>query len=102
MVGYGIMEGGQLKLLREVENMVYRGHVVSGTIQLEPSVVLPEGAEVCVEVAEADEKERDPNAPPIEEKLRAIWADVPEEEWNRLPPDLTDNLDHYIYGTPKQ
>ena len=80
--------------------MVYRGHVVSGTIQLEESVVLPEGTEVRVELAVGKE-DVDPNAPPIEEKLRAIWADVSEEEWNRLPPDLTDNLDHYIYGTPK-
>ena len=28
-------------------------------------------------------------------------ADVPQEEWDRLPADLTDHLDHYIYGTPK-
>ena len=81
--------------------MVYRGHVVSGVIQLEESVVLPEGTEVRVEVAAVGEVECDPSAPPIEERLRAIWADVSEEEWNRLPPDLTDNLDHYIYGTPK-
>ncbi len=81
--------------------MVYRGHVVSGTIQLEEAVVLPEGAEVRVEVAAAGKEEFNPNAPPIEDKLRAIVADVPREEWDRLPPDLTDNLDHYIYGTPK-
>jgi hypothetical protein len=37
----------------------------------------------------------------IEEKIAAIWADVPEEEWAKLPPDLGDNLDHYIYGLPK-
>ncbi len=80
--------------------MVYRGHVVSGVIQLEEAVVLPEGAEVRVEVPAA-EKRREPSELPIEEKLRAIWADVSKEEWDRLPPDLTENLDHYIYGTPK-
>jgi predicted DNA-binding antitoxin AbrB/MazE fold protein len=80
--------------------MVYRGHVENGVIQLEGSVTLPEGAEVCVELA-AGKEEFDPNAPAIEDELRAIWADVSAEEWNRLPPDLTDNLDHYIYGTPK-
>ncbi|HEY3411452.1 MAG TPA: hypothetical protein VGM51_00195 [Armatimonadota bacterium] len=37
----------------------------------------------------------------IEEKIAALFADVPESEWAKLPPDLTDNLDHYIYGTPK-
>ncbi len=80
--------------------MVYRGHVENGMIQLEEAVVLPEGAEVRVEVA-AGKDEFDPDALPIEDKLRAIVADVPKEEWDRLPADLTDHLDHYIYGTPK-
>ena len=81
--------------------MVYRGHVENGVIHLEGSVVLPEGAQVRVEVAASGEETFDPNAPTIEETLRAIWADVPKEEWDRLPADLSDNLDHYIYGTPK-
>ncbi len=38
----------------------------------------------------------------LEEKIAAIMADVPDEEWAKLPPDLSDNLDHYIYGAPKQ
>jgi hypothetical protein len=88
-------------VLWEVEQMVYRGHVVSGTIQLEESVVLPEGAEVRVELAATDKEDFDPHAPTIEERLRAIVADVPQEEWDRLPADLSEHLDHYIYGTPK-
>jgi hypothetical protein len=89
------------------EIMVYRGYVTNGTIRLEDSVVLPEGAEVRVELADsakeavAEGQEFDPNAPTIEDKLRAIWTDVPKEEWDRLPADLTDHLDHYLYGTPK-
>lgn len=27
---------------------------------------------------------------------------VPEEEWDRLPKDLCENLDHYVYGFPKR
>lgn len=38
----------------------------------------------------------------IEEKLAEIAAEVPEEEWAKLPPDFSDQLDHYIYGTPKR
>lgn len=38
----------------------------------------------------------------IEEKIMAHAALIPEEEWRRLPADLTDNLDHYLYGTPKK
>ena len=81
--------------------MVYRGRVENGVIRLEGSVTLPEGAEVRVELAAPAKEEFDPNAPTIEDKLRAIWADVPQEEWDRLPADLSDHLDHYIYGTPK-
>ncbi len=80
--------------------MVYRGHVENGVIQLEGAVILPEGAEVRVELT-AEKEGFDQTAPRIEEVLRAIMADVPQEEWDRLPADLTDHLDHYIYGTPK-
>lgn len=38
----------------------------------------------------------------IEEKIQQIAAQVPQDEWDKLPPDLSDNLDHYIYGTPKK
>lgn len=44
----------------------------------------------------------DENATPIEEEIAEIVAEVPKEEWEKLPPDLTDHLDHYIYGTPKK
>lgn len=27
---------------------------------------------------------------------------IPADELARLPSDLSKNLDHYIYGTPKQ
>lgn len=37
----------------------------------------------------------------IEDELARIGAEVPPEEWARVPADLTDQLDHYVYGTPK-
>jgi hypothetical protein len=40
--------------------------------------------------------------------LSALWAaaaaitrSVPAEEWERVPADLSRNLDHYLYGGPK-
>jgi hypothetical protein len=39
--------------------------------------------------------------PPIEEILSDLASEIPKEEWEKLPSDLTDNLDHYLYGTPK-
>ena len=40
----------------------------------------------------------DTSAPDIEDVIDDIFKDVPDEEWDRLPPDLTDRLDHYLYG----
>jgi hypothetical protein len=40
--------------------------------------------------------------PPIEDVLSSIASEVPQEEWDKLPPDLTDDLDHYLYGTPRR
>jgi hypothetical protein len=39
---------------------------------------------------------------PIAEVLAAIAATIPAAELAALPPDFTDQLDHYIYGTPKR
>ena len=39
---------------------------------------------------------------PIAEVLAEIAATIPAAELATLPPDFTDQLDHYIYGTPKR
>jgi hypothetical protein len=44
----------------------------------------------------------DAAARPIEDVLGELAGEIPQEDWNSLPPDLTDNLAHYLYGTPKQ
>jgi len=44
----------------------------------------------------------DRSAQPIEDILVELAREVPETEWAKLPNDLTDNLDHYLYGTPKR
>jgi hypothetical protein len=39
---------------------------------------------------------------PIGEEIADLFADVPEEEKARLPTDLSENLDHYLYGARKK
>lgn len=39
---------------------------------------------------------------PIEEVAAELAREVPAEEWNRLPSDLIDHLDHYLYGWPRR
>jgi helix-turn-helix protein len=35
------------------------------------------------------------------EKIAAITAAIPMQEWDKLPSDLAQNHDHYLYGAPK-
>lgn len=37
----------------------------------------------------------------IAEQIAEIAREVPEEEWAKVPPDLAENLEHYLYGHPK-
>jgi Arc/MetJ-type ribon-helix-helix transcriptional regulator len=39
---------------------------------------------------------------PIWERILERTADIPEEEWDKLPTDLAEQHDHYLYGTPKR
>lgn len=33
--------------------------------------------------------------------FEAISQKIPDTEWEKLPADLSKNLDHYLYGRPK-
>ncbi|HXJ97134.1 MAG TPA: hypothetical protein VMT20_30210 [Terriglobia bacterium] len=37
----------------------------------------------------------------IEQAFAAIAEDVPDEDWRRVPADLSKNADHYLYGASK-
>lgn len=39
---------------------------------------------------------------PIWEVIREISAEVPDEEWAKLPTDGAEQHDHYLYGSPKK
>lgn len=43
-----------------------------------------------------------PDSRPIAEVLAEIAETIPAAELAKLPPDFTDQLDHYVYGTPKR
>jgi hypothetical protein len=44
----------------------------------------------------------DPSARPIWEEVMELGASIPDEEWAKVPTDLAKNLDHYLYGSPKE
>jgi hypothetical protein len=39
---------------------------------------------------------------PVAEVLAEIASGIPAGKQAHLPPDFVDQLDHYIYGTPKR
>lgn len=70
--------------------MTYRGHVKNGQIAFDEPVELPEGSEVNVEIVQNGD-----GKPRIWDKLRELAGTV-----EGLPPDMAENHDHYLYGTP--
>ncbi|MBW4694086.1 MAG: hypothetical protein KME27_20265 [Lyngbya sp. HA4199-MV5] len=42
-----------------------------------------------------------PSLPSFLQFVEEISAQVPREEWAKLPSDLSKNVDHYLYGSPK-
>lgn len=75
--------------------MVYQGTIQNGVIVLEGDICLPEGAPVRVELLNRD-----------------ITSDIADDEDDALLnmskfavdmgiPDLSTNIDYYLYGHPK-
>jgi hypothetical protein len=78
--------------------MTFQGHVKNGVVHLDNGATLPEGAQVRVELAPASS-----NSPPAEE-TPTLYASLEPfiGKADGLPPDMSVNLDHYLYGTPKR
>jgi len=43
-----------------------------------------------------------PEHKPIWEEIEELTANIPDEEFLKLPVDGAEQLDHYIYGLPKR
>ena len=52
------------------------------------------------QVAAAPDKS--PKRKPLWERAAELRKSIPEEEWAKLPVDGAEQLDHYIYGSPKR
>lgn len=79
--------------------------VLEGTWEeIAPQLSRFAGRRLKLIVITADELENDGSSQqrPIESVLADLASAVSDDEWKRLPADLSDNLDHYIYGTPRE
>jgi len=83
----------------ELENRI-AAKVRSGRYQ-SPAEVIQEGLDLL------DARDSTTQAPAAhsEESVSEIFVrlgkQVPEEEWAKIPTDFAENLDHYLYGSPK-
>lgn len=76
------------------------GKVVNGVIILENGETLPDGTIVRVEplkAVKASESVKDVSQ--LREMLLSHAGVISDPQ---LPKDLAENLDHYLYGTPKR
>lgn len=51
--------------------------------------------------APKQKREYDYSAKPIWEIAEEIGASIPDEEWEKIPKDLAQNFEHYMYGAPR-
>jgi len=92
-----------VQLSDELQRFV-RAQVLSGRYDREEDVIRD-----VRDWLRARERQSNPqtNAPEervqtVDEMIDVITADVPEDEWARLPTDGAEQHDHYLYGTPKR
>lgn len=79
--------------------MVYRGHVRNGIVVLESAAVLPEGAEVRVEIVPPETE-----GPLLDERGQTLGEKLIKYAGRAvgLPEDAAIHHDHYLYGVPKR
>lgn len=88
----------------------------NGTLMpLEP-LELEEGAEVTLRIVKVASANTNPTAPrqteeehapdpgthPVLAMIDRLREEFPHLADDDLPPDLSKNIDHYLYGTPKE
>lgn len=78
--------------------MTYQGHIENGKVVFDTPVPLPEGTKVEVTMLPVSQTELQPNRPEPSLKSLLKYSGIIKD----LPPDAVRNLDHYLYGHPKQ
>jgi hypothetical protein len=82
--------------------MTVRGKIKNGKVLLDNPKALPDGTEVEVRAVKKPRpraKPRKPKQPPrsVADRLHSVIGKA-----KNLPPDMSVNHDHYLYGLPKR
>jgi hypothetical protein len=78
--------------------MVYQGTVQNGVVVFESGIHLPEGSPVTVELLSVPDEAPQPKLDP--DQLDPVFR-MGELAEDAGIPDLSINIDHYLYGHPK-
>src|SRR4051812_28938975 len=79
---------------------VQGGHFASADQMVE--ALVREYAQRIPQQPAATQPPSDGDGKPIWGRILERTAPIPEEEWDKLPADLAEQHDHYLYGTPKR
>ena len=78
--------------------MTYRGRVKNGVVVLDDPTALPDGAEVSIrQVRSAKRRGKGQRRLTLYERLKPVIGKA-----KGFPPDASLNVDHYLYGAPKE
>jgi putative addiction module CopG family antidote len=89
----------KISLSSELERLI--AEKVSSGRYRSADEVIREGLELL------QERENEARRPPsngnanLAEAFESIANDVPDKDWERIPADLSTNLDHHLYGGRK-
>lgn len=77
--------------------MTFNGHIENGRVVLDGATALPDGTPVVVTIVEKLATSDKREIPTLYERLKPIIGIA-----EGLPPDASQNIDHYLYGHPKK
>lgn len=77
--------------------MTFTGHIENGRVVLDAATGLPDGTAVVVTVAQKPTETEEREIPTLYERLKPVIGIAKD-----LPPDASQNIDHYLYGHPKK
>jgi hypothetical protein len=77
--------------------MTYHGHIEDGKVVFDAAPGLPDGTPVVVMIVQPPKATNDREIPTLYERLKPFIGTI-----DGLPPDASQNIDHYLYGHPKK
>ncbi len=98
-----------IQLPEDVENSIIAK--VNGGLFSSMDAAMTEAARLLLERIELDQAASREQAPgqvpapadkPIWDRVLERTADIPDAEWEKLPTDLAERHDHYLYGSPER